>query len=137
MERTLLGLGLFLFGLGLILVIVAPIGKRKNNRCSAQTEGTLIDIRARNNSDGPLPSMNIYSYSVNGIEYQLRSTSINPNASKIGDRCSIWYDPKNPKNALEYRHNSNKLFNILLIIGIVLLLSPIILAVIVAGAQAQ
>lgn len=37
----MLGLGLFLFGLGVILVIVAPIGKRKNNRCSAQTQRTL------------------------------------------------------------------------------------------------
>ena len=137
MERTLIILGFALSVLGLILVIVAPIGKRKNKRCSAQTEGTLIDIRARYNSDGPLPSMNIYSYSVNGIEYQLKSTAINPNANKIGDRCPIWYDTKNPKNALEYRYKSNKLFNIFLIIGIVLLLSPIILAVIAAGAQAQ
>ena len=131
----LLGVGLFLFLLGLILVIVAPIGKRKNKRSTAQTQGTLVEIRERYNSDSQLPSMKVYSYSVDGIEYQLKSTAINPKASKVGDRCPIWYDPKNPKNALEYRYKSNKLFNILLIVGIVLLLSPIILAVISAGMQ--
>lgn len=131
----MLGLGLFLFGLGIILVIVAPIGKKKNNRCSAQTQGVLREIRERYDSNGRLPSVKVYSYYVSGIEYQLKSTAINPNASRVGDQCPIWYDPKNPKNALEYRYNSNKLFNILLIIGIVLLLSPIVLAVISAGLQ--
>lgn len=131
----MLALGLFLFGLGLILVIVAPIGKHKNNRCKAQTQGTLTEIRERYHSDGSLPSMKIYSYTVDGIAYQLKSTAINPNAGKVGDQCPIWYDPKNPGVALEYRHQSNKLFNILLIVGIVLLLSPIILAAIAAGMQ--
>lgn len=121
------GIALFLFGLGVILVIVAPIGKKKNKRCSAQTEGTLIDIRERYNSDGRLPSMQIYSYSVDGIEYQLKSTAINPNANKVGDRCPIWYDPAKPKDALEYKYNTNKLFNILLVIGIVSILASLIL----------
>lgn len=131
----LIGVGLFLFGLGLILVIVAPIGKRKNNRCSKQTQGTLREIRERYNSNGRLPSMNVYSYRVDGVEYQLKSTAINPNASRVGDQCPIWYDPKKPSVALEYRNPSNRLFNILLIIGIVLLLSPIVLIVIAAGIR--
>lgn len=133
----MLGLGLFLFGLGLILVIVAPIGKRKNNRCSAQTQGVLKNITERYDSDGRLPSMKTYSYNVNGVEYQLKSTAINPHASKIGDQCPIWYDPKKPSVAVEHRYGSNKLFNILLIIGIVLLLSPILLAVLSAALQAR
>ena len=132
----MLGLGLFLFGAGLILVIVAPIGKRKNNRCSAQTQGVLKEIRERFDSDGNLPSMKYYSYTVNGVEYQLKSTAINPHASKIGDQCPIWYDPKNPSVAVEHRYGSNKLFNILIIVGIVLLFSPILLAVISAAIQA-
>ena len=133
----MLGLGLFLFGVGLILVIAAPIGKHKNNRCKAQTQGVLIEIRERHNSQGSLPRLNIYTYRVDGVEYQLKSTAINPNASKVGDQCPIWYNPKNPQDALEYSYKNNKLFNILLIIGIVLLLSPIILAVISAGMQAN
>lgn len=132
----LFGIGLFLFCLGVILVIVAPIGKRKNKRCSEQTQGTLIDIRERYDSNGNLARMKVYSYMVDGIEYQLKSTALNPNASKVGDQCPIWYDPKNPKKALEYRYHSNKLFNILLIVGIVLLLSPIVLAVVSAAIQA-
>ena len=48
------GIALFVFGVGVIFVIVAPIGKRKNNRCSAQTQGTLREIRGRYNSDGSL-----------------------------------------------------------------------------------
>ena len=129
------GIALFLFGVGLILVVVAPIGKRKNNRCSAQTQGTLIDIRERYNSDGRLPSMKVYSYRVDGIEYQFKSTAINPHADKVGDACPIWYNPKNPKDAVEHRYSSNKLFNILLIVGIVLLVSPIIIAVLAAAIQ--
>ena len=133
----MLGLGLFLFGLGLILVIVAPIGKHKNNRCKAQTQGTLTRIQSHRNSKGVLTTVKYYTYYVDGVEYQFKSTAINPNAGKVGDQCPIWYNPKNPKDALEYRHGSNKLFNILLIVGIVLLLSPIILAVISAGMQAK
>lgn len=77
--------------------------------------------------------MKTYSYSVDGIEYQLKSTAINPHAGKVGNQCPIWYDPKKPSVATEHRYGSNKLFNILLIIGILLLLSPIILAVISAA----
>ncbi|MBQ3330927.1 MAG: DUF3592 domain-containing protein [Ruminococcus sp.] len=130
-----MAIALFLFGLGVILVIVAPIGKKKNNRCSAQTQGTLIDIRKRYNSNGVLPSMKEYSYRVNGIEYRLKSTAVNPNADKVGDQCPIWYDPKNPKDALEYRSQSNKLFNILLIIGIVMILASLVIPVISIGLQ--
>ena len=121
------GIALFLFGLGLILVIVAPIGKRKTKRCSEQAQGTLIEIRNRHNSGGTLAGMKIYSYRVDGVEYQLRSTAVNPNASDVGDTCPIWYNPKNPKDAVEYRYSSNKLFNILLIIGIVSLVASLAL----------
>ena len=126
---------LFLFGLGLILVIVAPMGKRKNKRCSAETQGTLIDIRERYNSSGRLPSMHIYSYSVNGVDYQFKSTAVNPNVSKVGDTCTIWYNPKKPKDALEYKYKSNRLFNILLIIGIVSLVSSFVIPFIVMVVQ--
>lgn len=130
------GLALFLFGLGVILVIVAPIGKRKNNRCSAQTQGVLTDVHMRYNSDGPLPSMKVYSYRVNGVEYQLKSTAANPQVEKVGDECTIWYNPKKPKDALEYRHNNNKLFNILLIVGIVSLVASLAIPFVAIAAGA-
>ena len=133
----LAGIALFLFLLGIILVIVAPIGKKKNNRCSAQTQGMLIDIRERYNSDGRLASMKTYSYRVNGVEYQFKSTAINPNAAGVGDQCPIWYNPKNPKDALEYRCKSNKLFNILLIAGIVMIVTSLVLPFVGFALQTQ
>lgn len=136
MGRVFFGLGLFFFLLGLILVIVAPIGKHKNKRCSAQTQGTLINIRERYNSKGRLASMKTYSYTVNGTQYLLNSTAINPHASRVGDQCPIWYNPKKPSVALEHRYASNKLFNILIIVGILMLLSPIYLSFIYAATLA-
>ena len=131
------GVALFLFGLGVILIIVAPIGMKKNNRCSAQTPGTLTAIRERYDSNGRLPSLKVYSYEVNGVAYQLKSTALNPQADKVGDRCTIWYNPKKPQDALEYRHNSNKLFIILLIIGIASILSAIIMPFLILALQTQ
>lgn len=131
------GIALFLFGLGVILVIVAPIGKRKTKRCSEQAQGTLIEIRNRHNSGGALAGMKIYSYRVDGIEYQLKSTAVNPNAANVGDTCPIWYNPKNPKYAVEYRYSSNKLFNILLIIGIVSIVASLALPFISMALQNQ
>lgn len=133
MGRAFFAIGLFLFLLGIILVIVAPIGKHKNKRCSAQTQGTLTRLQERRNSKGVLATMKYYTYYVDGVEYHFNSTAINPHASKVGDQCPIWYDPKKPQVALEHRYASNKLFNILLIVGIVCVLSPIWLAII-AGA---
>ena len=77
-----MGFGLFL--LGLIFMIVAPINRRKNKRCSEQAQGTLCDIRKRYNSNGRLPDMYVYSYSVDGVEYQLKSTILSKQASRIG-----------------------------------------------------
>ena len=74
--------------------------------------------------------MKYYTYTVDGIEYQFKSTAINPHANRVGDQCPIWYNPKKPQIALEHRYGSNKLFNILIIVGIVMLLSPIWLSII-------
>ena len=136
MGRVFFALGLFLFLLGIILVIVAPIGKHKNKRCSVETQGTLTAIRSRRTSNGVLTTMKYYTYTVDGVEYEFKSTAINPHADKVGDRCPIWYNPKKPQVALEHRYGSNKLFNILLIIGIVSLLSPIWLSFIYAALSA-
>ena len=119
--------GFALFVLGIILIIVAPINMRKNRRCSAQTQGILVKKEPRFNSDGPLPDMHVYSYSVNGIEYRLKSTAINTQANNVGDQCTIWYNPANPKEAQEFRYNSNKVYVILLICGIMLLLLGVFL----------
>ena len=130
-------LGLTLFLLGLILLICYSIGKRKNSRCSEQTEGKLINIVERENSDGPLSSMYVYTYYVDGIEYQLKSTAYNKHVDKIGDKCTIWYNPKKPKDAQSFHYDSNKVFRVILIIGIILLVLGIALPIVSIGLQAM
>ena len=108
--------GFAIFLLGIIFIIVAPINKKKNNRCSAQTQGMLIDFWARRHGHTYL-----YSYTVDGTEYQVQSVNLSPEAKEIGDNCTIWYDPKKPKDAQPFHYESNKIYNIILIIGIVML----------------
>ena len=114
-------IGFVLFVLGIIFVIVAPVNKRKNTRCSAQTQGMLIDVLARANSKGSLPNMYVYSYNVNGIEYKIKSTIRNAQTNKVGDNCTIWYNPKKPKDAQPFHYGSTKIYTIILIIGIVMI----------------
>ena len=81
--------GFSMFILGLVFVIVAPINRRKNARCSAQTEGVLRDILGKRSSRSSAGHMYIYSYIVNGIEYQTKSTICSPQIRKVGDSCTM------------------------------------------------
>ena len=114
--------GFALFLLGIILIIVAPINKRKNARCSAETQGVLQEIRRREHGHTYL-----YSYSVDGVDYQLKSTICSKEANNTGDTCTIWYDPDRPKDAQPFRYESGKVYRIILLIGIVLFLLGIVL----------
>ena len=124
--------GFSLFVLGLVFVIVAPINKRKNARCSAQTEGVLRNVFAKRSSRGSAGNTYIYSYFVNGIEYQTKSTICSPQIRKVGDSCTIWYNPKKPEDAQPFHYESAKIYTIILIIGIVMVLLGIVLTA--AGA---
>jgi len=125
--------GFSLFLLGLIFVIVVPINRRKNRRCSAQIQGTLLKIQERENSDGPISDMYIYSYYVDGIEYRLKSTIRSPETHEVGDTGTIWYNPKKPKDAQTFRYGSERVYKILLFIGIAMLLLGVILFVVGVG----
>ena len=121
-------IGLIVFFIGIILIISYPISKGKNKRCSAKTQGTLIDILETDNSQGTAAgSVHVYSYYVNGIEYQIRSTAINKEVNQAGDHCTIWYNPAKPKEAQEFHYDSNKVYTLILIVGIVMVLFGIIL----------
>ncbi len=109
--------GFIILGVGIILLICYPISKSKNKRCSAQTQGTLVKIFDTDSSDGNVGHAHIYSYYVNGIEYQLKSTAYNKQVDQVGDQCTIWYNPKNPKEAQEFRYETNKVYTIILICG--------------------
>ena len=126
-----------LFLLGLILVISISITKKKNKRCSAQTQGRWIAIVDQDNSNGTAPSVFVYSYDVNGVEYQIKSTAINKNVKNIGDACPIWYNPSNPKEATETHYESNQLYTIILIIGIVMMAASFVLPIVSIALQAM
>ena len=127
-------IGFALILLGLIFAIVAPINKRKNARCSMQTQGLLKEIRKRSRSDKTSSTAYIYSYVVDGIEYQIRSTIPSQEAGNVGDACTIWYNPNKPKEAQPFRYESAKIYNILLIAGIVMVLVGIVLFVVGVAA---
>ena len=109
---------LFLFGLMLIIIYLAVM--KRHTRCTAQTQGTLKQIRENISRDISRTEYH-YSYSVNGTEYHLKTFDPSPQAGKIGDECIIWYDPKKPKVALAHRYKSYKAFKLLLIGGIVMI----------------
>lgn len=127
--------GFAIFLLGLIFVIVAPINKRKNTRCTAQTQGTLGGIYRRGSTGTTKGHSYVYSYEVDGTEYQIKSTILGKGASNIGDTCTIWYDPKKPKKAQPFHYESVKIYNILIIVGIVMVLGGLILMI--AGVATQ
>ena len=126
-------IGFGLFVLGLIFAIVAPINKRKNARCCMQTQGVLKEIRRGSRSNNTSSSAYIYSYVVDGIEYQTRSTILSQEAHNTGDACTIWYNPKKPKEAQPFRYESAKIYNILFALGIVMILLGFILTVLGIG----
>ena len=117
--------GLILLFIGFIFMISYPINKKKNARCSEQTQGELIKIRKRYDSEGSLKSKHVYSYEVDGIEYQLETLDHSPEVNNVGDTCTIWYNPKKPKDAQAYR-GSAKYLKSLLLVGIALFLVGIL-----------
>lgn len=115
-------IGFVLLGIGMILAIVAPINKKRNMRCSVTTRGVLSEIYETDDSKGGVGHAYIYSYFVGGHEYKLNSTILNKQVSQIGDYCTIWYNPKNPKDAQPFHHESTTIYTILLIVGIVMII---------------
>ena len=130
-------LGLMLFILGLVFVIVAPINKKKNARCSAQTQGVMTKKFDRVGSGGARGHSYIYTYSVDGVEYQTRSTIHSSEAYDVGDTCTIWYDPKDPKTAQPFRYKSTKIYTVLLIVGIILIPLGFLLTALGAAMQSM
>lgn len=125
--------GFAIFVLGIIFMVAAPINKRRNARCSAQAQGRWTDSWQTENSEGATGHVYIYSYYVNGIEYQLRSTTPSKEAKNTGDPCTIWYNPSKPKQAQVFHYDSAKPFRIILILGIVMILLGLLLTVLGLG----
>jgi hypothetical protein len=122
--------GVCLFFTGIIVIICYPINKKKNARCSMQTQGVLSDIRIRFDSEGMKKSKHVYTYSVDGVEYKLETVDHSLEVNDIGDSCTIWYNPKKPQDTQAFR-GSDKYLKILLYAGLAAVLLGIVL--IVAG----
>ena len=124
--------GFVVFVIGIILTIIAPINKKKNSRCSSQTQGILKESFERDNSSGSAGHTYIYSYAVNGVAYETKSTILSKQVNEVGDPCTIWYNPNKPEEAQPFHYESVKIYNILLAIGIVMI--PLGLFLILFGA---
>ena len=113
--------GFAIFVMGIIFVIVAPINRRSNMRRSEQAQGVLTDIGKRYNSRGYVGDTYLYLYYVDGTEYKIKSTVCSKEAHNVGDSCTIWYNPKKPKDAQPFHYGSGKVYRIILIIGIAMI----------------
>ncbi len=122
--------GFAFFLLGIIFIIIYPINKKKNARCSEKVQGTLVDIYRRFNSNGYTGDGYLYAYIVDGVEYQLKSTVRSKEAERIGDTCTIWYNPEKPKDAQPFHYDSNKPYRIVLLVGIGMVVLGLVLSVI-------
>ncbi len=127
--------GFALFVLGIVFMIIYPINKKKNTRCSAQTQGTLIQIYPRFNSSGYVGDGYLYSYDVDGETYELKSTVRSQQTEQVGDACTIWYNPKKPKDAQAFHYESNRPYTIILLVGIGMFVAGIVLLFIGIAAQ--
>ena len=120
--------GFTLFALGVIFIFLYLYIRKKHTRCSAQTQGILKEIRENRADDSDIGRDEyLYSYFVNGTEYQLKTFDSSPETEKAGDSCTIWYNPAKPKDSLAHRYDSLKYFKILLISGILMILLGIII----------
>ena len=125
MAIAIAGVVFLLLTVGVIFIIVFSVLKKKRDRCSMKTTGQLIEIQ-QTDIDSAGGSFYVYSFSVNGIEYQLKTPESNKLANEVGDEVDIWYNPVKPQEA-QAIHYSTKVFTIFIIIGILLVLIPIIL----------
>lgn len=124
--------GLAFFLLGIILIILYPVAKGKNDRCSEQVPGVLRKV-VENRSDRVAKDLHVYTYSVDGKDYRLetRDYSLKENTG-IGDSCTIWYNPAKPEEAMAFHYETNTIFKTLLILGIIFV--PLGLVLICVGA---
>ena len=124
--------GLTLLLLGIILIILYPIVKGKNDRCSEQTAGVLRQV-VGHTSDRLAKDLHVYSYMVDGKDYLIktRDYSLRENIS-VGDTCTIWYNPAKPEEAMPFHYETNRFFRVLLILGLIFV--PVGLVLICVGA---
>lgn len=124
-------IGLAILLSGIILLVLCPVLKGNNKRCSGQSQGKVEEIR-ETNMDGSARDFYIYSYTVGGVVYTLETYEKSPQANNVGDECIIFYNPAKPKEA-HAALASKTLMRALLISGIVMV--PVGLIMILIGVS--
>lgn len=95
-----------IIGVFILLCSFIPLGpsiyfyNKTNNflKNAVKTEGTVVDIKERKNSEGNVLYYPIISFTdKTGKEYEKYGSGHFPTKYEIGDKISILYDPQNPK----------------------------------------
>ena len=123
-----LGISLFIFGI--CFLITAPILAAQNKRRSAETTGTVTEVRKyRVRNSGTSYRFDV-EFFIDGIRQELKNVRW-PLSPDVTQKYTVCYNPKKPRDAhVKEFHSSNaKLF---LIIGLASVVISIIL--VVAGA---
>ena len=123
-----LGISLFIFGI--CFLIAAPVLAAQYKRRTAETTGTITDVRTKRVRNRGTTYHFDLEYFIDGVRQELKSVSW-PLSPDVTQTYTIRYNPKKPKDAhVKEFHSSNpKLY---LIIGLVSVLISIVL--VVAGA---
>lgn len=121
--------GLAIMIVGIIFMIYYPIIKKKTRRCTAQAPGRLLDIwESMADEYGGSRVEYTYAYYVDGIEYKLKTIHRAPEAVHVGDTCTIWFNPRNPKDA-QSLHFEEKGLGKVFLVGIALLFVGLVLVI--------
>lgn len=89
---VLIGIGLVIFG------VVLKSMKNEKKEYFQTTDGWITDVEWRSDEDGTT-YYPVYSYSVDGNEYKLESSTGYGSEPAIGTRYTVWYDPGAPYDA--------------------------------------
>ncbi|NMM99641.1 hypothetical protein G1C96_0219 [Bifidobacterium sp. DSM 109958] len=102
-SLVMIVVALIVLGVCLRLMRKASDSRR---RCTAETTGTVSELRERHDDDGTLWSP-VFSYTVGGSEYELKSGIWSrPSKFHVGDEATVLYDPFEPSHAYMRKDHS-------------------------------
>ncbi|KAB8293608.1 DUF3592 domain-containing protein [Bifidobacterium avesanii] len=95
-SLVMIAVSLVVFGVCLRLIRKT---RDSRQRCTAETTGTVSELRERHDNDGTLWSP-VFSYTVGGHNYELKSGIwSHPSKFHVGDKATVLYDPFEPSHA--------------------------------------